>query len=780
MRRHRIAVLAAASVVAAACSDTTSVTPLDSARPQAQVTANACTVSPAEIRSRLGDLFPPTNGLEGQARGRFERVRQHVSAGRMAAAVTEMFGLLDWTLQQYKGELLEGGRSDPTQTQLSELIGKLYCYVALPEPKVNPATLGPDAAVAVVYPNSPDTLIKTETDWAEVFIPAGAIPGNQPVLITIQRIPESQYITPTNPFGGPLFTSLNQYPLFYDYGVSPAVTFNVPVTVGICLQGTIDLNSPPGSRLRVAHNISATDIEILPWAAPPALNCDNIVTASAGTGGPVLAQGGGWQQSLSRGFARAFDWLLPPPLEAATVGTIVRGTCCLGGLTRTFTPFGGVDTLGFVTPVSDTSQTTPAGTPVADPPRVRVTTDTALGALPIPGVTVTFTVTAGGGTLNGGQTTVVTTTDPNGEAWVSSWVVNAGTNQVVATPSYVPGSGFTPASITFTAIGTSCQTQSQIPALECNGLAALFTGTGGASWTNSTGWIQTATPCSWYGIFCLGGALTDVNLPSNNLTGSIPTEIGDLASLEWLNLSANALTGPIPPALGNLSSLLFLQLQNNQLSGAIPSSLGNLTSLLTMALEQNQLSGSIPASLGGLTALQLLNLSGNQLSGAIPAALSGMTGLQQLYLYNNQLTGTVPLAVAQLGGLIQGATAANQAKCQLQTNPGLHVPDQPAYRAADLDGDGAICGLAFTTVDVVDVTPPTPTVSAGSTVQLSATLRDVYGNVLSGPGVTWSTANGAVATVNASGLVTGVAPGTVVIQATSQGKTGVATVTVVP
>jgi len=50
---------------------------------------------------------------------------------------------------------------------------------------------------------------------------------------------------------------------------------------------------------------------------------------------------------------------------------------------------------------------------------------------------------------------------------------------------------------------------------------------------------------------------------------------------------------------------------------------------------------------------------------------------------------------------------------------------------------------------------------------------------LTGRAITWTTSNAAVATVSGTGLVTGVAVGTVTITATSEGQSGTATVTVV-
>jgi len=77
----------------------------------------------------------------------------------------------------------------------------------------------------------------------------------------------------------------------------------------------------------------------------------------------------------------------------------------------------------------------------------------------------------------------------------------------------------------------------------------------------------------------------------------------------------------------------------------------------------------------------------------------------------------------------------------------------------------------------VTVTPPSPSVQVTKTVQLTATTRDAKGNTLTGRVVTWAAGNGN-ATVNGTGLVTGVTPGTSPITATSEGINGTATATV--
>src|SRR5688572_16664765 len=83
-----------------------------------------------------------------------------------------------------------------------------------------------------------------------------------------------------------------------------------------------------------------------------------------------------------------------------------------------------------------------------------------------------------------------------------------------------------------------------------------------------------------------------------------------------------------------------------------------------------------------------------------------------------------------------------------------------------------------TSVASVGVTPATLTLTTGQTQQLTATLRDAGGAVLTGRTITWTTSAPTVATVSSSGLVTAVASGTATITATSEGRSGTATVTI--
>ncbi|HEX9938298.1 MAG TPA: Ig-like domain-containing protein [Longimicrobium sp.] len=72
----------------------------------------------------------------------------------------------------------------------------------------------------------------------------------------------------------------------------------------------------------------------------------------------------------------------------------------------------------------------------------------------------------------------------------------------------------------------------------------------------------------------------------------------------------------------------------------------------------------------------------------------------------------------------------------------------------------------------VELTPPADTLVAGGTATLSATVRTAVGVEVPGQTVTWGTSDPAVATVNAAGQVTALAPGSATITATAGTRSG--------
>ena len=87
---------------------------------------------------------------------------------------------------------------------------------------------------------------------------------------------------------------------------------------------------------------------------------------------------------------------------------------------------------------------------------------------------------------------------------------------------------------------------------------------------------------------------TMIERPNEQLTGSIPTEIGYFTNLVVLNLISNELSGLLPNEIGYLTNLNYLYLDGNNLSGPIPPELGNMDNLNEILLNGNHFYGQIP------------------------------------------------------------------------------------------------------------------------------------------------------------------------------------------
>jgi len=106
------------------------------------------------------------------------------------------------------------------------------------------------------------------------------------------------------------------------------------------------------------------------------------------------------------------------------------------------------------------------------------------------------------------------------------------------------------------------------------------------------------------------------------------------------------------------------------------------------------------------------------------------------------------------------------------------APGQATLRAA-VEGHSAEVALTVAAVVAsVEVTPAADTVAPGQALPLAASPRDRQGRPLADRTVTWQSSDERVAVVSSSGRVTALAAGTVVIRATSDGRTGAARVTV--
>lgn len=199
---------------------------------------------------------------------------------------------------------------------------------------------------------------------------------------------------------------------------------------------------------------------------------------------------------------------------------------------------------------------------------------------------------------------------------------------------------------------TACANIFGITPGECTALQALFNSTNGAGWADHTRWLQDNNPAGWFGVTVEDGHVKLLLLPANNLSGSLPAELGNLTWLKQLHLSSNPLTGSIPPQMGNLTGMEYWVIDHTQLSGEIPTQLGNLGNVIYFSLMNNQHTGNIPQQLGNLTNVRYLYLNNNQFTGFIPWTLGNLTNLNFLRLENNQLSGDVPFELQNLVNVV--------------------------------------------------------------------------------------------------------------------------------
>ena len=205
------------------------------------------------------------------------------------------------------------------------------------------------------------------------------------------------------------------------------------------------------------------------------------------------------------------------------------------------------------------------------------------------------------------------------------------------------------------------------------------------NWRNTSGWLKNENECYWYGVDCslidMGGFIggqrivteidfynNDVTLQGgNNITGTIPAELGLLtslnridlsdnnfygtipenlfeqwASIESINIGNNNMTGTIPGSIGQLSTLKILNITNNQISGTIPESIGRCKTIERCDVGGNQLTGPLPDSIGNWNMTKVFNVRANQLNGTLPTSIGNWTALTDFYIYNNRFHGSIP------------------------------------------------------------------------------------------------------------------------------------------
>ena len=122
------------------------------------------------------------------------------------------------------------------------------------------------------------------------------------------------------------------------------------------------------------------------------------------------------------------------------------------------------------------------------------------------------------------------------------------------------------------------------------------------------------------------------------LRGHFPRDIEHYTHLTGLDLSTNELSGPLPFDIGDLliPFVTKLDLTGNNFSGEIPKSFVNCSFLNVLKLDQNQLTGQIPSQISDLDRLKFFNVSKNQLSGLVLVFNKTTTKFTTMSFANNK------------------------------------------------------------------------------------------------------------------------------------------------
>ena len=172
---------------------------------------------------------------------------------------------------------------------------------------------------------------------------------------------------------------------------------------------------------------------------------------------------------------------------------------------------------------------------------------------------------------------------------------------------------------------------------EREALVALYNATDGANWSDNSNWLSAEPLGDWYGVTTdADGFVTGLSLASNGLSGSIPSELGDLENLQTLHLSGNVLSGCIPASLYAVAT-------NDLADAGIPScaerdalvALYNATDGANWSDNSNWLSAEPLGDWYGVTTdadgrVTSVLLGKNSLSGTIPTELGNLTNLNDL------------------------------------------------------------------------------------------------------------------------------------------------------
>ena len=148
-----------------------------------------------------------------------------------------------------------------------------------------------------------------------------------------------------------------------------------------------------------------------------------------------------------------------------------------------------------------------------------------------------------------------------------------------------------------------------------------------------------------------------INFAATKISGALPQNIGRLSLLHTLKLHFSSYSGSIPTSIGNCSELfefsMYASNMGDGLTGTIPTQVGQLKALNSLSFAFNDyLNTTLPTQLGHLTNLRLLEFNdAQQIHGPLPTELGKLTKLEYFMGLNTAITGNVPEEFENLSSL---------------------------------------------------------------------------------------------------------------------------------
>jgi len=327
-------------------------------------------------------------------------------------------------------------------------------------------------------------------------------------------------------------------------GLAP-VTFTATATAGA--PQTLEKTQGDNQQSQVSRPVPiAPQVRVLDAAGNGVAGVTVNFTIGSGDGSVVI----GTVVTASNGTASVGAWILG---SAAGTQTLIASVAGLAPVTFSATATGGTATS--MQPISLVTQTGTVGSGANSPPSVVVRD--AQGN-PVPGITVTFSVTAGLGTLNG----ATQVTGLNGVATVGSWTFGAaaGLNTVVASTLGLPNVTFNATTTgvpTLVAVfagnnqaavqGTALAVPPSVRVTDGGGqgvanLQVTFAVTGGGGSINGASQVTDATGVATVGAWFVGGGVP------NTLTATVATALSGNPVLFTASGATNIGITQQPPA----------------------------------------------------------------------------------------------------------------------------------------------------------------------------------------------------------------------------------------